>query len=96
MGEVVDLKKYREKIEKAESDDLHEDISRLKAEIDEIISEMESPWADQIYYSEYTAMLPHLYTLSSTLDGYSWVGSDNGDFKVDGVEYVITQEGEEE
>ena len=96
MGEIVDLKKYREKIEEAENKKIHEDISRLKAEIDEIVSEMESPWADQVYYSEYIAMLPHLSSLSTTLDGYSWSRSDDSDFQIDGIDYVVTQRGEEE
>jgi hypothetical protein len=96
VGEIVDLEKYRKKIEEAENKEIHEDISRLKAEIDEIIYDMESPWADQVYYSEYIDMLPHLSTLSTTLDGYSWLGNDDGGFQIDGIDYVITQPGEEE
>ena len=96
MGEIVDLEKYRKKIEEDENEEIHKDISRLKIELDEIISEMESPWADQVYYSEYIAMLPHLSALSTTLDGYSWSRSDDSDFQIDGIDYVITQRGEEE
>jgi len=95
VGEIVDLEKYRKKIEEAEKEELHEDISKLKAEIDEIISEMKSPWADQVYYSEYIAVLPHLCTLSTTLDGYSWASDYDKGFEIDGIEYVVTQPGEE-
>jgi len=95
VGEIVDLEKYRKKIEEDENEEIHKDISRLKIELDEIISEMESPWADQVYYSEYIAMLPHLSTLSTTLDGYSWARGDDSDFQYDEIEYVITPQGEE-
>ena len=70
MGELIDFQEYVRQKSEREEREIAEDISRLKAEIKEILDEMESPDAPYIFHSGYEELIPVMSQIQTTLDGY--------------------------
>ena len=70
MGELIDFQEYVRQKSEREEREIAEDIDRLKAEIKEILDEMESPDAPFLYHAGYEELIPALSQIQTTLDGY--------------------------
>jgi hypothetical protein len=70
MGELIDFQEYVRQKSEREEREIADDIDRLKAEIKEILDEMESPEAPFLYHSGYEELIPALSQIQTTLDGY--------------------------
>jgi dsDNA-specific endonuclease/ATPase MutS2 len=70
VGELIDFQEYVRQKSEREEREIAEDISRLKAEIKEILDEMESPDAPYIFHSGYEELIPVMSQIQTTLDGY--------------------------
>ena len=70
MGEVVNFKEWKQKLEDEETRMIQEDIENLHAEQKHMLSEIDSDDGPYMYEQEWLYQLPALLSISSTLDGY--------------------------
>ena len=71
MGEVINLNEWKAEKEKQEIEELHSEIQKLKAELAEMVKDMEDPAGCGYWPDVFIDNLPELNKIVTLLDGYS-------------------------
>ena len=75
MGELINLKEYKDRKEKAERQEIEDDIKRLRVELREMIGDMEE-FGTAMWDTSWVDQLPALLRIDKALDGYAQASHD--------------------
>ena len=75
MGELINFQEYKDQKEEAERTEIADDIERLRAELREMIGDMEE-FGTAMWDTSWVDQLPALIRIDKALDGYAMASRD--------------------